>query len=250
MFEKPVIAIVQGAWHRAIHYEAFAQLLTTKGFTVLQPDNISSGNVDDIKGKTHMDDMEVIRKALQPSLDEGKQIVLICHSYGGIPGSAAVEGYQLHEREAKGLSGGIMHVVYVASFALPVKGLSLLAAVGGTFGPFLDRTDDALYLNEGAKDTFYNDLPSEEAGKALSACALQSTASLETPSDFVATDITVSRTYVVCEEDHCIPKQGQLAMAGAMGGGVVMETIKSGHVPFLSEDAMLKVVDIVEKVAQ
>jgi alpha-beta hydrolase superfamily lysophospholipase len=140
MSEKPVVAMVQGAWHRSIHYEAFAQSLTTKGFTVLQPDNVSAGKVDDIKGKTHMDDVKVIRKILQPSLDEGKRIVLVCHSYGGIPGSAAVEGYQLHEREAKGLSGGIIHVVYVASFALPVKGLSLLATVGGTFGPFLDRT--------------------------------------------------------------------------------------------------------------
>jgi pimeloyl-ACP methyl ester carboxylesterase len=138
--EKPVIAIVQGAWHRAVHYKAFAQALTAKDYTVLQPDNVSAGDVENIKGKTHADDVKVIREALQPSLDEGKRIVLVCHSYGGIPGSAAVEGYQLHEREAKGLSGGIMHIVYVASFALPVKGLSLLTAIGGTLGPFIDRT--------------------------------------------------------------------------------------------------------------
>ncbi|RGP68833.1 hypothetical protein FSPOR_5039 [Fusarium sporotrichioides] len=247
--EKPVVAIVQGAWHRAIHYKAFAESLTAKGFTVLTPDNVTTGQAEDIKGKTHMDDVQVIRKALQPSLDEGKRIVLVCHSYGGIPGSAAVEGYQLHEREAKGLSGGIVHVVYVASFALPVKGLSLLTAIGGTLGPFLDRTEDVLYLNDGAKDAFYNDLPSEEVDKALAACTLQSTASFETPSNFVATDITVPRTYVVCEEDHAIPKQGQLAMAGAMGEGVVTETIKSGHLPFLREEGMLSVLRIVEKVA-
>jgi hypothetical protein len=138
--ERPVIAIIQGAWHRKPHYEAFTQALTSKGYTVLQPGNATAGLVENIKGKTHLDDVEIIRQTLQPSLDEGKKIVLVCHSYGGIPGSAAAEGYQIHEREAKGLSGGIVHVVYVASFALPVKGLSLLAAVGGTFGPFLDRT--------------------------------------------------------------------------------------------------------------
>ncbi|KAL4723072.1 hypothetical protein ACLX1H_010313 [Fusarium chlamydosporum] len=138
--EKPVIAIVQGAWHRAFHYEAFARLLIDQGFTVLLPNNVSAGEVEKIKGKTHVDDAEAIRKTLQPSLNEGKRIVLVCHSYGGIPGSFAVEGYQIHEREKQGLPGGIMHVVYVAAFAFPVKGLSLLAAVGGTFGPFLDRT--------------------------------------------------------------------------------------------------------------
>ncbi|KAJ4024640.1 hypothetical protein NW752_003205 [Fusarium irregulare] len=248
--ENPVIAIVQGAWHRKPHYEAFTKALTSKGYTVLGPENVTAGLVEDIKGKTHLDDAEVIRRTIQPSLDEGKKIVLVCHSYGGIPGSAAAEGYQLHEREAKGLKGGIVHVVYVASFALPVKGLSLLAAVGGTFGPFLDRTDDALYLNDGAKDTFYNDLPSDDADKALAQCAHQSTASLETGADFVATDITVPKTYVICDIDHCIPVEGQQAMAGAMGEGVQIETIHAGHVPFLSEEAMGKVVDIVEKVCQ
>ena len=138
--ERPVIAIVQGAWHRRPHYEAFAQALTSKGFTVLQPENVTAGEVEAIKGKTHLDDVEAIRKTLQPSLDEGKPIVLVCHSYGGIPGSTAVEGHQIHEREAKGVKGGIVHVVYVSSFALPVKGLSLKAAVGGTYGPFLGRT--------------------------------------------------------------------------------------------------------------
>jgi alpha-beta hydrolase superfamily lysophospholipase len=138
--EKPVIAIVQGAWHRAIHYQGLVQSLTNNGFTVLQPDNVTAGKDEDIKGKTHLDDVEAIRKSLQPLLDKGQRIILVCHSYGGIPGSAAVEGYQVHEREAKGLPGGISHVVYIAAFALPVKGLSLLTAAGGTHGPFLDRT--------------------------------------------------------------------------------------------------------------
>jgi len=140
IIERPVIAIIQGAWHRKPHYEAFAQALTSKGYTVLQPEKVTAGQVEAIKGKTHRDDVEVIRKTLQPSLDEGKRIVLVCHSYGGIPGSTAAEGYQIHEREAKGLKGGIVHVVYVSSFALPVKGLSLFTAIGGTYGPFLDRT--------------------------------------------------------------------------------------------------------------
>ncbi|CAG7557844.1 unnamed protein product [Fusarium equiseti] len=251
--ERPVITIIQGAWHRRPHYEAFAQALTSKGYTVLQPDNVTAGQVEAIKGKTHLDDVEAIRKTLQPSLDEGKRIVLVCHSYGGIPGSTSVEGYQIHEREAKGLKGGIVHVVYASSFALPVKGLSPLAAIGGKLGPFLDRTatqDDALYLNDGAKDAFYNDLPSDEADKAIAHCVHHSTASFETAADFVATDITVPKTYVVCDDDHAIPVEGQKAMAGAMAEGVQTETIHSGYVPFLTEEAMYKVVDIVEQACQ
>ncbi|KIL85327.1 hypothetical protein FAVG1_11282 [Fusarium avenaceum] len=248
--EKPVIAIVQGAWHRASHYKAFADSLTNKGFTVIQPDNVTAGDPEKIKGKTHLDDVKSIHTALKPSLDEGKRIILICHSYGGIPGSAAVEDYQVHEREEKGLSGGISHVIFVTSFAFPVKGLSLLAAIGGTHAPIVDRTEDICNLNDKTKDTFYHDTTSEVADKAVSDCVPQSTASLETPSEFVATDISVPRTYVVCEIDRCIPMQGQLAMAGAMGDGVSVERINAGHVPFLNEEALPKIVEIVEKVAQ
>ncbi|KAI1036947.1 hypothetical protein LB505_011951 [Fusarium chuoi] len=266
--EKPVIAIVQGAWHRASHYNGLVQSLTDKGFTVLQPDNVTAGSDKDIKGKTHLDDVEAIRQSLQPALDQGKRIVLVCHSYGGIPGSAAVEGYQVHEREAKGLSGGISHVIYIAAFALPVKGLSLLSAAGGQHGPFLDRTvsyakpeigfrilltcsqDDICYLNDKAQNAFYSDCTPEVAKKAISECVNHSTASLETPAEFVATDITVPKTYVVCEIDNTVPVQGQLAMAGAMGDAVNAERIEAGHCPFLNEKTLPKVVEIIEKAAQ
>ncbi|KAI1017046.1 hypothetical protein LB504_007079 [Fusarium proliferatum] len=248
--EMPVIAIVQGAWHRASHYKGLVQSLNDKGFTVLQPNNVTADSDEDIKGKTHVDDVEAIRKSLQPALNEDKRIVLVCHSYGGIPGSAAVEGYQVHERQAKGLSGGISHVVYIAAFALPVKGLSLLSAAGGQHGPFLDRTDDICYLNDKAQNAFYNDCTPEVAKKAIGECVNHSTASLETPADFVATDITVPKTYVVCEIDNTVPVQGQLAMVGAMGDAVNVEKIAAGHCPFLSEKTLPKVVEIIERAAQ
>ncbi|KAM0345676.1 hypothetical protein ACHAPU_006331 [Fusarium lateritium] len=247
--ERPVIAIVHGAWHRPSHYKAFAESLTKKGFTVLQPLNATSGNEEDIKGKTHLDDVEAIRKALQPDLDNGKRIVLVCHSYGGIPGSAAAEGYQVHEREGTGLSGGISHIVYITSFALPAKGLSLYSFIGNKHGPMVRRTDDVCYLNEKTKDIFYHDANPEVADKALSECVLQSTASLETPSDFVATDVAVPKTYVVCEIDRTIPVQGQLAMVDALGEGVFVKKVMSGHLPFLNEEVLPEIVDFVVEAA-
>ncbi|KAF4501651.1 hypothetical protein FAGAP_2160 [Fusarium agapanthi] len=231
--EKPVIAIVQGAWHRATHYQGLVQSLTNKGFTVLQPDNFTAGKDENIKGKTHLDDVEAIRQSLQPALDEGKRIVLVCHSYGGNPGSAAVQGYQVHEREANGLAG-----------------LSLLSAAGGTHGPFLGRTDDICYLNDKAQNAFYNDCTPEVAKKAISECVNHSTASLETAAHFVATDITVPKTYVVCEIDNTVPVQGQLAIVGAMGDTVNVKKLEAGHCPFLNEDTLPKVVEIIENAAQ
>jgi hypothetical protein len=110
--------------------------------------------------------------------------------------------------------------------------------------------DDICYLNDKAQNSFYNDCVPEVARKAISECVNHSTASLETPADFVATDITVPKTYVVCEIDNTVPVQGQFAMVGAMGDGVTVERIEAGHCPFLNEKTLPKVVEIIEKAAQ
>lgn len=138
--DKPVIVLVHGAWQRPIQYETLKQGLAGRGFSVLQPESATAGTViSEIRGKTYLDDVAVIRETMEESLAAGKEIVLVCHSYGGIPGSAAAEGYQIHERREKGLPGGIQHIVYLAAFAFPEKGLSLLAAIGGTYAPFMNN---------------------------------------------------------------------------------------------------------------
>lgn len=138
--DKPIIVLVHGAWQTAAQWQPLAERLVANGFTVVQPQNASSGtDVAAIRGKTYQDDVEVIRSAFEPHLAAGKEIVVVCHSYGGVPASAAAEGYQLHERRALGLSGGIRHVVYLAAFAFPAKGLSLLMALGGEYAPFMNN---------------------------------------------------------------------------------------------------------------
>ncbi|KAM5342263.1 hypothetical protein ACJ41O_013229 [Fusarium nematophilum] len=246
---KSVIVIVHGAWHRPKHYDGLKQGLADRGFSVIQPENVTSGAASDIAGKTHLDDVAVIHQAMEEPLAAGQEITIVCHSYGGIPGSAAVEGYQIHERREKGLPGGVRHVVFVTSFALPAKNLTLLMALGGEYGDFLERRDDILALTENARKAFYNDLDPETTSRAFDDCVYQSTASSETAVPFVAADIAVPKTYVACENDAAIPIEGQLAMAGAMGETVRIEKLDSGHSPFLNKEALPKLVDILARVA-
>lgn len=138
--ENPIIVLVHGAWQTAAQWQPLAERLVGSGFTVVQPQNASSGtDAATLRGKTYQDDVKVIRSAMQPHLAAGKEIVIVCHSYGGVPASAAAAGYQVHERRALGLSGGIRHIVYLAAFAFPAKGLSLLMALGGDYAPFMNK---------------------------------------------------------------------------------------------------------------
>jgi len=68
---------------------------------------------------------------------EGKEVIVILHSYGGIVGTQAVlEAFSKKARGAKNLSGGVIRLFYVAAFLLPM-GASLEMAVGGELPPFI-----------------------------------------------------------------------------------------------------------------
>ena len=56
-------------------------------------------------------------------------MVLAMNSYGGFPGTEATKGLSKGEREKEGKEGGIVALVYLASFIPPV-GMSLRKSMG------------------------------------------------------------------------------------------------------------------------
>jgi len=63
--------------------------------------------------------------------------VLLCHSYGGVVGSCAVEGLDLASRQKANKKGGVIMVIYLSAFMIP-KGKSLLEMLGGQPLPWMD----------------------------------------------------------------------------------------------------------------
>lgn len=75
-------------------------------------------------------------KMLLPLLEDGKDVVLVMHSYGGLPGGAAAKGLSKSERESQGLAGGVIGLVFLAAF-LAREGDSLVSALGGRLDPWI-----------------------------------------------------------------------------------------------------------------
>jgi len=57
-----------------------------------------------------------------PLLDDGKEVVVVGHSYGGLPAYLCTEGQSIAERTAAGKKGGVRSVVFLCAFAIPEKG--------------------------------------------------------------------------------------------------------------------------------
>ena len=92
------------------------------------------------KPGTMSDDARAIEAVVLPLLDAGKDVVILCHSYGGIPTSQALEKLSGKQRRKEGGEGkkGVEKVIFLASVLLPV-GLSNIKLFGGELPPFVTR---------------------------------------------------------------------------------------------------------------
>jgi len=69
------------------------------------------------------DDASFVAKEVQVLVGEGKNVILICHSYGGTPTSQSTKGLSRAERQAEGKEGGIVRLAYMTA-VVPALGAS------------------------------------------------------------------------------------------------------------------------------
>lgn len=92
----------------------------------------------DKHGVTWKADKQMLLNLVEPLFEQGKEIVIMGHSYGGIPACAATEGNGVQERAAAGKKGGFRRIIYLAGFAIPQRGMTLLQTFGGEWAPWHD----------------------------------------------------------------------------------------------------------------
>lgn len=138
MASKPTIVLVHGAWSLPEpSYTPLKSQLEGLGYEVHLPTLFTSGG-GEVKGKTWKEDVEDILDVSIPLFDQGKEVVLICHSYGGVPAITATEGQSVEERTRKGKAGGFKQIILVAAFAIPQKNMDLLTLFGGKWPLWAD----------------------------------------------------------------------------------------------------------------
>ena len=113
------VVIVPGSFMPADVYQIQIDSLERHGMPALTVPLASVGRRP--QGAASMtDDANGVIAAVEPLLDEGKEVVLLTHSYGAIPGTQSLAQLSKKAREAAGKKGGIRTVVYLASVILAV----------------------------------------------------------------------------------------------------------------------------------
>lgn len=132
--DKPVILLAHGAWHEPELYDPLKNALRTRGYELLVPRLATMG-----EGKTGMNwdaDVAMLLEAATPLFSLGRRVILVGHSYGGIPACIATENNGVGERRAAGKSGGFSHLAFISAFAMPARGMSVISVSGGSWLPW------------------------------------------------------------------------------------------------------------------
>lgn len=238
---KPTIVLLQGTFQPPGVYHNFAKLIESRGFSVVQPSypSLTGQDEPDFATKTLADDVQVVETAIKDLVDgEGKTVLVVMHSYGGLVGAEAVpETLTLKSRKERGLPGGVASLFYFAAFVMPM-GQSIATAVGDS--PDHDHWDGRFKMRD-PLSTMYNDLPAEEAAYWSDRVIPQSNAVKDTVVNVCAYTYLPS-TYVVCTEDKAVPSQVQEMFAQLAGAKV--KKINSGHSAMLTKpDELIALVE-------
>ncbi|KAF5635577.1 signal peptide-containing protein [Fusarium sp. NRRL 25303] len=219
------VIFVPGAWHPASVFKAVGDILEQAGFNVDYVDLSSVGADPPITDFTA--DVKAIQQTVSQAASKGQKVILVAHSYGGIPSAEAIGAF--------GSGGAVEHFVLCCSFIIP-KDKSLIAAFGGQDLPWWDIAEDKLSVEASTPEKiFYNDMSPEQVAAVVPALKPHSYQVFHTPLTNEGWR-QVPTTYIYCSLDAAIPIHIQKMMVEETAKGVDINTeeINAGHSPFIN----------------
>jgi alpha-beta hydrolase superfamily lysophospholipase len=114
---KPTYVLVPGAWHSPEIYKDVVDSLAKHGYPTISLALPSVGATPALYDFS--EDVTAIRSCLAELVSQDKDVILVVHSYAGLPGGEATKDLGKKEREAQGLKGGIIRYVVINGFIVP-----------------------------------------------------------------------------------------------------------------------------------
>ncbi|KAF2674580.1 alpha/beta-hydrolase [Microthyrium microscopicum] len=248
---KPAIVIIAGSFTPASFYDPVVDKLKSAGYPIVDVIVFPSiGRRDSEPPATMYDDANFIRARVEKLADEGHDMVLVPHSYGGIPASESMKGLAKSQRETQGKRGGVVKMLYVAAI-VPAVGELSSSIMGDKTADYMQVEDDgylSLKPEESAKACF-SDMPFEEALKLAKQWPQHSAVSFGGALAYAGyKDVPVSWLYM--EKDQVVkPASQDLCIKNiekASGKSVDVHKLDGGHFPFQSRvDETTRIIRVV-----
>lgn len=212
--QRPTLVLVPGAWHLPSTYDLLRGELDALGHPSLAVKLPTTG--PDARGGVR-DDADVIRAACEAV---GGPVVVLAHSYGGIPATEALAGLP----QAR-------HLVYLAAF-VPDVDESMYTLLGA---PEPEVVDGMFPIGDDPRAQLYADVPEAVADLAVSRLVDQRHQPFADRVTRAAWH-TLPTSYIVTEQDASVAVALQERMAARTKD---VRRMATSHSPFLSRPAEL-----------
>ena len=240
---KPTIVAVHGAWHGPECWRPLAKVLQSHGYNVRAvalPSVVDEGSQPP---EDPRDDIAAVREAILAVLEEGSDVLVVPHSYGGIPTTSAVKGLDKESRQADGKQTSVVGLAPISAF-IAREGEDLCTCQGLEPGERVDAYKIKGPLNftnvDDAANKFYGDLSKGEADKWIAELRPMLRTALWTLKSEHSAHKHVPVHFLLCTEDQAFSAAAQRAVIKRLeddGASVRVEEVKSSHSPFLSMPA-------------
>lgn len=131
---NPTILLIPGAWHKGTTFDPVATILRDQGY---QAETITLPSVGGPASTTAYDDAEYIqRQYFQRLISSEKNVILVMHSYAGVPGTESVKSFARKDLAGQGKKGGVVGLIYLSSFIVPA-GASVATLLPGGLDSFM-----------------------------------------------------------------------------------------------------------------
>ncbi|PYI00617.1 alpha/beta-hydrolase [Aspergillus sclerotiicarbonarius CBS 121057] len=226
---NPTLILTPGAWYPPTAFNPLIEKLPEYTcHAVAFPSIQKATEVQDLQP-----DIETVRALVEQEADAGNDVVVVSHSWSGLPVNSALRDLSKASREQAGKKGGVVKLVFISAF-IPDVGESLIGAFGGTPPEWYVRDEANGTVSASDPHTlFFHDVPDgKQWAETLRPHAWATKNSPATGAAYV----DIPSAYLLCEEDRAIPLFVQELMvekARAKGASIETEKIKTAHSPWL-----------------
>jgi len=238
---KPTFVLVPGVLHTPAHFQTLVEFLHAKGYPT---ETVSHPTIGPLAATAAPNsDAANLRRVLERLInDQQKDVILLCHSYGGIPGSQSVVGLERSARAKAGQKGGILKVIFLTAI-VPREGENVVEAMAGAGIPpgewmEMNSSTGTFNANSKAPAFLYHDLRDDQAEHWASKLEPMSPHFAFTPATNVCWDADVPKVYIFCKTDRVFSLDQQRRMLERVRGdkkdGWKTYEMDCGHSPFLS----------------
>ncbi|KAJ5376138.1 hypothetical protein N7509_013024 [Penicillium cosmopolitanum] len=205
---QPTLVVIPGSFSPPALYKNFVDNLRSLDFEAIVEPLQSAIRRESSPSSSMYDDASHFREVISKLADQGKDIVLIPHSYGGIVANESAKGLLKSDRSKAGKAGGIVEIVNISTLT-PAVGETALD-VAGKLGldQFPVEGEYMVLEDEGCAKANYNDVPWDQALEFAKGHSDHSAKSFRDKLTYAAY-LDIPSSWVFCERDVLLPRAFQ-----------------------------------------